>query len=563
MPRSLFDPLAHGQRVPGTSADGGPIELGVPSEQELLRVALELGAEQTGGELTAAEQDLVRAAGASWTGCWDLVQAAREAIRRGEDPLGAAFCRLRSTAQRRQAGVFYTQPVLVDPMIDWVLAQRPDRLVDAGCGSGRFTTAALRRRPDMPVLAIDLDPMATLLTRAALSVLGSQNATVLQCDYTEMTLPPILGRTAFVGNPPYVRHHELSARTKAWALLAARSLGLSVSGLSGLHAYFFLATALHAQTGDAGCFVTSAEWLDVNYGAIIRALLTGRLGGQALHVLDPQAVPFEDAMTTAAITCFEVGSSVESVRFRSVPRLDALESLGCGDDVSRGALTRSKRWSPFLHNEAEADLSTDLVPLGSIARVHRGVVTGSNDFFILTREQARGLGVEEWCQPAITSAKEIQDCGGTIRDGPERRLLLELPRDLNRQLCHALDEYLKLGEQPLGADDPVCRRYIPSHRRPWWHLGPARRPPIVATYMARQAPVFALNPDGLALINIGHGIYPIKERTPEALTSLVEALNQARVSFVGSGRTYHGGLEKFEPREMESLLVPATFHESA
>jgi hypothetical protein len=34
---------------------------------------------------------------------------------------------------------------------------------------------------------------------------------------------------------------------------------------------------------------------------------------------------------------------------------------------------------------------------------------------------------------------------------------------------------------------------------------------------------------------------------------MVEALNTARATFVGRGRTYHGGLEKFEPGEMESL----------
>jgi hypothetical protein len=75
--------------------------------------------------------------------------------------------------------------------------------------------------------------------------------------------------------------------------------------------------------------------------------------------------------------------------------------------------------------------------------------------------------------------------------------------------------------------------------------------------MARQAPTFALNPDGLVIVNIAHGIYPRHHRTPEQLTALVEALNHARATFRGNGRTYHGGLEKFEPREMESLLVPS------
>lgn len=74
--------------------------------------------------------------------------------------------------------------------------------------------------------------------------------------------------------------------------------------------------------------------------------------------------------------------------------------------------------------------------------------------------------------------------------------------------------------------------------------------------MARRAPAFALNPDGLVLLNIGHGLYPVSEVSDKELAALVRHLNNVRTGFRGHGRTYHGGLEKFEPREMENLIVP-------
>ena len=56
-----------------------------------------------------------------------------------------------------------------------------------------------------------------------------------------------------------------------------------------------------------GAFVTSAEWLEVNYGCLPRELVAGELGGVSIHVVDPEAVPFDGTATTAAVTCFEVG----------------------------------------------------------------------------------------------------------------------------------------------------------------------------------------------------------------------------------------------------------------
>ena len=101
----------------------------------------------------------------------------------------------------------------------------------------------------------------------------------------------------------------------------------------------------------------------------------------------------------------------------------------------------------------------------------------------------------------------------------------------------------------------MAKTYLASHRKPWWYLGPVKTPTMVANYMARQAPMFAYNPDGLVLLNIAHGIYPHAPLGEARARALIRQLNEMRGSFRGQGRTYHGGLEKFEPREMESLLV--------
>ncbi|MGH2458082.1 MAG: class I SAM-dependent methyltransferase [Chloroflexota bacterium] len=525
-------------------------------ERALLRVALDLGAAEVGGPLTEAEQRLADQARTPFQLPAPSLQDTRDAILAGDDPLGTRLCEIRPPARRRHQGAIYTPASLVGPMLDWVLERNPDRLVDPGCGSGRFAAGAIRHRSDLPVVAVDLDPFATLLTRANLGVLGARSARVIQADYTTFDLPRITGRTAFVGNPPYVRHHDLSAGAKAWVVAAGRRLGYTVSTLAGLHVYFYLATALNARPGDVGCFVTSAEWLDVNYGTIVRRLFVDGLGGQSLHLVNPRAVPFADAMTTAVIAGFVVGTPSERVHLRFVAAPSDLGDLNDGREVDRARLGSVQRWTQMITDRSRDDPGEPFVPLDKIARVHRGIVTGANDFFILTRESAGELGLLAWCRPAITHAEEILRSNGLVRDGAERRLLLDVPADVDRRAHPELDEYLRRGEQPRGDQPPISHRYITSHRRPWWFLGRTHPPPIVVSYMARQAPAFALNPDGLAIINIAHGIYPNEDLSARELASLTAILNRSRQSFRGSGRVYHGGLEKYEPREMEALRIP-------
>ena len=158
----------------------------------------------------------------------------------------------------------------------------------------------------------------------------------------------------YLGNPPYVRHHQIPADWKTWLAEAARERGLQASGLSGLHVHFFLATARHAVPGDLGAFITAAEWLDVNYGSLVRSLLLGELGGQSVHVLEPAVQVFPDATVTSVISCFRPGSRPGSMRLQLSAAPAGLGELGGGRPVSRATLSAAGRWGPLVRGGASA-----------------------------------------------------------------------------------------------------------------------------------------------------------------------------------------------------------------
>jgi adenine-specific DNA-methyltransferase len=518
------------------------------AEAALVRLAVALGALEVGGTLSAGEIELsARAADSTPAPRRARVAEHRRQLQAGEDPLGTAFYELRSASVRRAAGAVYTPTQLVQPMVHWAFEQQPQRVVDAGSGSGRFISAIAKKLPDCDLVAVDADPVATLMTRAALACLQVERAQVLHTDFTKLKLSKAAGPTCFIGNPPYVRHHQLSPTVKAWAQTTAKRLGHSISGLAGLHAYFFLATAAIGRPGDSGCFVTSSEWLDVNYGAIIRQLLLGTLGAESLHVVEPTALPFEGTATTAVVTTFKLGEQAPVIRVQPVQNLDSLGTLAAGEPVARQRLAEAKRWSVFIRNQRA--IPEGYVELGDLCRVHRGTVTGANGTWVTRGDVDLPTSV---LFPTVTRAKELFSAGRALTSTGALKRVIDIPQELDdfdSDERKALDRFLRKAKKQA-----VHKGYIAAHRRQWWSLGLRAPAPILATYMARRPPAFVLNPIEARHINIAHGLYPREPLSQHALTRL--ALSLSHGIELAQGRTYAGGLTKFEPKEMERLPVP-------
>lgn len=478
-----------------------------------------------------------------------LGRSLREAVRSGRDPLGDLFCEFRGPKERRVLGATYTPSSIISAMLGWASSSEPARVVDPGAGSGRFSVAAGRLFPSAELVAVELDPLAALIARANLSAAGlAGRASVAVADYRELSLARADCRTLFVGNPPYVRHHQIESRWKRWLSATASKRGVEASQLAGLHVHFFLATLEHARAGDRGVFITSSEWLDTNYGELVRRLLLDGLGGLAIHMIEPTALPFEDATTTGAITCFEVGSKPTSLRLRQVKSAAKLGALDGGKLVARQRLAETRRWSPLVR--ASQKVPEGYIELGEICRVHRGAVTGSNAMWV--RSPSEVDLPPEVLFPSVTRARELFAAGEALDRPDELRVVVDLPVELDEfpsPSKRKIERFIKTAKR-----EGVPDGYIARTRRSWWSVGLRAPAPILATYMARRPPAFVRNLAEARHINIAHGLYPREPMTDTTLDKLSACLRDSVT--LAQGRTYAGGLTKFEPKEMERLLVP-------
>lgn len=519
----------------------------VQSAEQLIALALKLNARAVSGwskqeEKLAQSGDSVPA---------NIVRKAQTAIGKGTDVLGDAFCLLRAAEERRELGAVYTPEPLVSAMLNW--AERyiePVRVVDPGVGSARFLVAAGHRFPRAQLVGIEIDPLAALLARGHLAAAGmAERARVLCKDYRSVPLPSVDGPTLYIGNPPYVRHHNIETEWKQWLTSTAKLHGYDASQLSGLHVHFFLRTATLAAKGDVGVFVTASEWLDVNYGRLVRQLLLRDLGVKSLVVVEPTAQPFPGTATTAVITGFEAKRQPEHVEIQRTDSLAQLGDLRSDVSIRRERLEGADRWTPLTR--AVPERREGFIELGELFRVHRGQVTGANKVWI-AGAHSRNLPVSVLF-PTVTRARELFRTGGELADNSWLRQVIDIPGDLDVLPVDELrqvERFLKYAKAHGAADG-----YIARHRKAWWSVGLRAPAPILATYMARRPPTFVRNTVEARHINIAHGLYPRDDLSERVLLGVASYLTRhVRLS---EGRTYAGGLTKFEPREMERLLIPA------
>jgi hypothetical protein len=301
------------------------------------------------------------------------------------------------------------------------------------------------------------------------------------------------------------------------------------------------------RCGDFGAYITAAEWLDVNYGELLRKLSIRQLGLQTLALIEPTAQPFPDAATTGSISLFVIGQKPKSVNFHRVNSTAALTKLNVPRSVAIERLESEPRWTVFTRPTQRTP--NGYVELGELCRVHRGQVTGANNVWVVNSPVKLP---EHVLFPSVTRAKELFNAGTRLADASQLRRVIDLPVDLDNLDAgdrRLVDAFLRIA-RAKGAD----KGYIAEKRRAWWSVGLRAPAPILCTYMARRPPAFVENEVDARHINIAHGLYPRQTLAKSTMRKLIAFLS-SKVS-INLGRTYAGGLTKFEPGEIERIPVP-------
>jgi hypothetical protein len=227
-----------------------------------------------------------------------------------------------------------------------------------------------------------------------------------------------------------------------------------------------------------------------------------------------------------------------------------------------GARNEPTKWLPG-HTGNPAALSLArlqgdglLVPLLEVGKASIGFVSGANDFFVLTPDEARAWKLPSWSlKPCVVNARQMPGAFLTPADvaslaAAGERSLLWLPHG---RLTDEEKTYVRHGEAR-----GIHQRFKCRTRAPWYRVPGVLHAEAMLTYMSDSLPRLCLNEAGIAASNnlLTVRLFSVPQSLRRAF--VVAFYNSATLlSCERIGRNYGGGVLKLEPREADRVMVPA------
>jgi adenine-specific DNA-methyltransferase len=309
---------------------------------------------------------------------------------------------------RKQLGAFYSPDAYAATLTAWALAGNGRSVLDPSFGGCAFLRVALDQLEAASgsdaathLFGADIDPdldewMSGLTAR------GVPERNLLRADFLTLRAGKDLPRVdAVVGNPPYVRHHWISADVRRAAASAMREAGVQIAGTASLWAYFVIHAATFLRDGGRMALLLPSSFMQSDYAAVVHNYLRGNFA--SVWTIRIQERIYPDAQEEAIVLlAADAGAQCVDGRHFELANLTQLQRLissngTSGMNIASVSSTHKleligKEASQLLH---EAVSHPAIVSMGDIAQVRIGLVTGANQFFVMSRAEAEKSGLTQ------------------------------------------------------------------------------------------------------------------------------------------------------------------------
>lgn len=450
-------------------------------------------------------------------------------------------------------------------MAKWVVGNPACRtILDPAVGLGIFFRAIhkLHPRAGHDLVGYDVDP--TILETAQALFKNSDGPKVRFVNKDYLFNAWSQRYDGIICNPPYFKFQDYVNRAAGLEEFKSR-LGMNLSGFTNIYSMFILKSISQLSPGGRAAYLVPFEFLNSDYGTVIKKHLLESKALRYVILFSSAENVFTNALTTSCILLFANDENSQSVTFINARNTEDLQALSAplarypeqrveaGKQIRSADLDPGVKWKAYYQQQSGAGYR-NLVPLGTYAKIVRGIATGDNGYFTFDEEKKARHGIaDRHLLPCLTKSAHArsnfftQDDFETLRLKGSRVFLLDAS-DLTDE---AVRRYVE-----AGVEAGVDKKYLTSHRSPWHSLEHRPPAPLLVTVFNRHGLRFVRNEAGVRNLTCFHSVYPnLFAAAKLDLLAAYLLTNVAQEIFKDSCREYGGGLNKFEPNDLNGASV--------
>lgn len=482
-----------------------------------------------------------------------------------------------ATYQKLRGG-YYTPKPIADFLARWAIQTPTTKVLEPSCGDGILLEAAVealvacgaeKASAANLIQGIELDPQEAQKASERIQALSGSlfPAHISVGDFFAYCQTYLFENKLFdaiVGNPPFIRYQNFPENHRAMAFYLMQQAGLHPNRLTNSWVPFLVAATLLLKKTGRLALVIPAELLQVNYAAELRYFLSKYYS--YLTLITFKKLVFDGIQQEIVLLLGEKNGS-EHTGIRTI-ELDGIDDLASYEYATflgeklKEMDHSTEKWTMYFLAEKELQLlralkaNSKLTIAGNVIGVDVGIVTGLNEFFVLTEQQVEKHSLMPYTQRLVGRSAHLPGILFSESDwlaNVEKQspaFLLNTPDEPLYRLPTELKEYVTSGEEKGLNQGYKCRI------RNRWYVVPSIW--IPHAFMLRQVhnyPKIILNDaaatctDTIHRVQLRNGI-PARTVTTAFLNSLTFAFSEV------IGRSYGGGVLELEPNEAEKLPLP-------
>ncbi len=461
-----------------------------------------------------------------------------------------------SISYRRDYGQFFTPALIAHLMTQWVMKDCPKTMLDPAFGLGVFYDEMVRIDSSQRVQFTGYEIDNNILSYFSYDE-NKSNLRIINNDYLEADAGSFDG---IICNPPYMRFQKFLNRHHILPKIEEK-IGKKLVGYSNI-ASVFLVKALHELNINGRlAFIMPFEFFNTGYGKEIKKSLVEAHLLKQIVIFSNEKDIFPDVTTTVCILLCKKDGKEDMVKITSITNEDEISNLHDISDVYQHKVKSSdlpynKKWTPIISSLfSDYENPDGFCEVSQYGKFKRGIATGANNFFALTKSRIEGskLG-ESNIRKCITKSHLLKRAVFTEddfyvlydEDKPVHCL------DIKDHEDQSVLNYLRIGEL-----QGVNNRYLTKNRDPWYKIERRESAPILFGVFNRGRLKVIRNYSSAINFTCFHSFYPNIFGVNNINKLFIYFLSDIGQSLIKMNkRSYGKGLDKFEPGDLNDCLCP-------